>query len=222
MLRIKNKVIKAIKSTVIGRRMLTDYRYRIVVFSSWGFAFNLVYALYNGALGVVTQSFWFVSMCAYYIMLSTMRFSTVLYERRNGSRKSINTEFFVMRFSGILLMGLAIVLSGLVYLSLAKKIAPQYQEIMMITIATYTFIKFTLAVINFVKVKKRKSPLLSTIRNIACADAAASILSLQRSMLVSFGNMGNKKIYMMNGITGAAVCLTVFLLGISMVAKRKI
>lgn len=222
MLRIKKKLIRAIKSTVIGRRMLTDYRYRIVVFASWGFVFNLVYALYNGALGVVTQSFWFVSMCAYYIMLSTMRFSAVLYERRNGSGKSIDTEFFVMRFSGILLMGLAIVLSGLVYLSLAKKIAPQYQEIMMITIATYTFIKITLAVINFIKVKKRKSPLLSTIRNIACADAAASILSLQRSMLVSFGNMGNEKIYIMNGITGAAVCLTVFLLGISMIAKRKI
>lgn len=200
--------------------MLAGYRYRVVMFVSWGFAFNLAYALYNGVLGVLTQSFWFVSMCAYYIMLSTMRFSAVFYEYRKGTEKSISTECFVMKFSGVLLMGLAVVLSGLVYLSLAKKIAPQYQEIIMITIATYTFIKITLAIINFIKVKKRKSPLLSTIRNIACADAAASILSLQRSMLVSFGNMENEKIYMMNVITGAAVCLTVFLLGIRMVMKK--
>lgn len=220
MLKITDKIIKAVRSTKTGEQLLTDSRSRIVVLASWGFIFNLAYALYNGVLGAVTQSLWFISMCAYYILLSIMRFSAVLYERRKGSEKSIDTEIFVMRFSGVLLMGLAVVLSGLVYLSLTKEIASQYRQIVMITIATYTFIKITLAVINFVKVKKKKSPLLSTIRNIACADAAASVLSLQRSMLVSFGNMDSRQACFMNAITGAVICLTVFSLGAYMAAKK--
>lgn len=222
MLKIQDKTITVIKTAAIGGRMITDCRYRAVLFAAGGFAFNLAYALYNGALGIVTQSFWFVFLCAYYVILSTMRFSIVLYERQNKTDKSIDTEYYVMRFTGILLMTLSFVLAGLVYLSLINKVAPKYQEIIMITIATYTFSKITLAIINFTKVKKRNSPLLSAIRNIACADAAASILSLQRSMLVSFGNMESNKACIMNIITGAAVCLTVFMLGMSMVVKRKI
>ena len=89
----------------------------------------------------------------------------------------------------------------------------------MITIATYTFYKITIAVIKAVKQHKNSSLLLKTIRNIRYAEVAASILTLQRSMLVSFGAVEADKIWLMNSVTGAAVCLFVLMLGISMIIK---
>lgn len=89
----------------------------------------------------------------------------------------------------------------------------------MITIATYTFYKVVLAILNTVKIRKENALLLSTVRNIGCADAAVSLLSLQRSMLVSFGEMERDKIYLMNALSGAGVVIIILLLGIGMIVK---
>lgn len=206
--------MKYVPKTKLGIRLAENKRYRIISFAICGFSVNLLYALYNGALGMMTRSMWFISLCAYYIILSSMRFGVVMQDRRN-----ISTENFITRFCGIMLIVLSFVLSGSVYLSLAADVAVKHQEIIMITIAAYTFYKVVLAIVNTVKVRKENSLLLSTIRNIGCADAAVSILSLQRSMLVSFGHMGHGKITMMNALTGACVFILIIILGIVMIVK---
>lgn len=118
-----------------------------------------------------------------------------------------------------MLIVMSFVLSGVVYLSVTNTVAVKHQEIIMITIATYTFYKVVLAIVNTVKIRKENSLLLSTIRNIGCADAAVSMLSLQRSMLVSFGEMERSKIYIMNALTGAGVLIIILAFGISMIIK---
>ena len=173
-----------------------------------------MYALYNGVLGIISHSIWFLSLCAYYAILSSMRFGVIMQDRRN-----ISTENFITRFCGVMLLVLAFVLSGSVYLSLTNDVAVKHQEIIMITIAAYTFCKVALAIVNTVKIRKENSLLLSTIRSISCADAVVSILSLQRSMLVSFGEMERYRIYMMNILTGAGVFIIILLLGIGMIVK---
>lgn len=160
-------------------------------------------------------------MCAFYGILATMRFSAVLCGRNHHESPSNDTELFVMKRSGILLIALGIVLATVNYMSLSQNIAAKYEEIVMITIATYTFYKITVAIVQAVKQHKNFSPLLTTIRNIGYAEVAASILTLQRSMLVSFGSMDNRQIHLMNAMTGAAVCLFVLARGLSMIAKSK-
>ena len=91
----------------------------------------------------------------------------------------------------------------------------------MITIATYTFYKITMSIIRAVKQRKNPSMLLKTIQYISYAEMAASVLTLQRSMLVSFGTMDNKQIHFMNATIGAVVCLFVLILGISMMIKSQ-
>ena len=206
--------MKYIPKTKLGIRLEEDKRYRIVSFAICGFAVNILYALYNGALGIISRSIWFLFLCAYYTILSSMRFGVIMQDRRN-----ISTENFITRFCGIMLIMMSFVLSGVVYLSVTNNVAVKHQEIIMITIATYTFYKVVLAIVNTVKIRKENSLLLSTIRNIGCADAAVSMLSLQRSMLVSFGEMERSKIYIMNALTGAGVFIVIIALGISMIVK---
>jgi len=158
-------------------------------------------------------------MCAYYIILSTMRLSAILCEWKNQNLSSNDIEYFVMKLCGVLLVLLNFVLAWAIYISLSQNIATKYGEIIMITIATYTFYKVTVTVIKAVKQRKNPSPLLSVIRSISYAEVAASVLTLQRSMLVSFGKMDYTNIYTMNILTGSAVCLFVLILGIVLIIR---
>lgn len=220
-MKLKQKAVSLIAKTKAGEKIISNQRYRIILSAAVAFVFNLFYAIYHLALGVLNFSFWFIAMCAFYGILATMRFSAVLYERTHQKLSSDDTELFVMKLSGILLVVLGVVLAAVNYISLSQNIAAKHEEIIMITIATYTFYKITIAIVKAVKQRKKSSPLLKTIRNIGYAEVSASILTLQRSMLVSFGSMSAGKIHFMNAVTGAIICLFVLILGSSMIIKSK-
>ncbi len=221
---VKQRIINKIERTEVGKQLIRQQRSRIVLFAVFSFFLNLLYAFYHAALGIINQSIWFITMCAYYIVLSAMRLSAVLCERKNRGVSCNDMEYFVMKLCGILLILLNFVLGSAIYISLSQNIATKHGEIVMITIAAYTFYKITITVIKAVKQRKNPSPLLSVIRSISYAEVAASVLTLQRSMLVSFGEMNETDIHTMNILTGSAVCLFVLILGITLIlrgTKRK-
>ena len=201
-----------LKNTPAAKYLLGDPRRRLIAAAAASFFCNLAYAFYYGMLGLTGRSLWFIVMCAYY----TMRFSAVLCVRKSGAAPSLDMEYFVMSLSGVLLALLSIVLAVVTYLSLSQNIATQYGEIVMITIAAYTFGKLTAAVIRAVRQRGDPSPLFAVIRSIGYADVAASVLTLQRSMLVSFGAMDKGKAQLLNAVTGAGVFLFVCSLGIAL------
>ena len=202
--------------TEMGKKIVGSPYHRMRFSAAVAFAFNLLYALYNGVLGIGSRSLWLTTMCAFYSILAVMRFFAVLCGRRNTSAVS---AFFVMKLSGILLTVLGFILVAVLYISLAQNIAVKHGEIIMITIAAYTFYKIIMAIVRAVRQRKNPSLLLSVIRSIGYAEAAASVFTLQRSMLVSFGEMGREQIRLMNTLCGAGVCLFVFVLGVAMFVK---
>ena len=191
----------------------------MVFFAGVSFGFNLLYAMYNCLLGILNLSFWFIAMCALYGIFATMRFSAVLCHRRKHRLPSADTEIFVMKLSGILLTVLSFVLAAINYISLSQNLATKYDKVIMISIAAYTFYKITITIIRAVKQRENPSLLLKTILNISLGEVAVSLLSLQRSMLVSFGETEDKTAHLMNFITGTAVFLFELGLGIFMIIK---
>lgn len=89
-----------------------------------------------------------------------------------------------------------------------------YPGFLIYAVAAYTFYKIILSIINLVKVRKFKSPLLMAIRDIGYIDACVSVLSLQTAMFASFGSEQESFIKLMNGATGSVVCLLVLGIGI--------
>ncbi len=210
--------IKArIEHTNIARRMINERGYRAVTFAVGSLIFNLMFAVYNGILGVLNHSLWFGATCVYYLLLIAMRFTAVL-----GSRqRSLLRECAVMRTSGILLIITGILMGFILYISLEQNTATAHGEIIMITIATYTFTKLIFAVIRAVKNRASNAPVQRTIYTIGYTDIAVSLLSMQQSMLVSFGAMTPIKIYVLNIFTGVCVSLFIVILGIFSVKGAK-
>ena len=171
---------------------------------------NIIYGIYNIVVGVIMPSWWFLTAGAYYLILSIVRYFIL-----SAKKNSINN--FLKPFAGIMLMLLSVPLSGMVVLASVEDRGTDFHEIIMITIAFYTFTKLTLAIINLVKSKRNTPERVKVLRNISFADAFVAIFSLQRAMLVSFAGMPAKDIRIMNIATGSAVCVIIFLLGLNLV-----
>ncbi len=180
------------------------------------FIINLIFAIYNWALGVASFSWWFIAVGAYYIVLSIMRISVIAF-----SSKDRKNERFIMRFSGVMIFVLSIVLSGIVYMTIEQNVAVKYHEIAMITIALYAFTKITLAIMGFIKSRKNHRPHIKTLRSIAFADSVVSIYSLQRSMLVSFEGMSPPDIILFNTLSGIGMCLIVIWIGLNLIIGKE-
>ena len=178
-----------------------------------GLLFNTAFATYYLVFGIVSKSWWLLTLGSYYIVLSLVRFFILRAEKKDR---------LVTRFTGIMLMALTIPLSGTVILSVVRDRGLKLPMIVMIAVATYTFTKITLATIQLVKARRSTSATFIVLRNISFADAFVSIFALQRSMLVSFEGMTENEILIMNASLGSAVCVIVFLLGLNLVINRKI
>ena len=122
--------------------------------------------------------------------------------------------------TGILLIGLSFCLIGINILAAVKERGTHYHEIIMITIALYSFIRLTAAAVGLTKAKQNSSQITRAVRNIAFADAVVSIYSLQRSMLVSFPGMEPSEIQLLNIFTGTAVWMIVLFLGINLLGGK--
>jgi len=185
-----------------------------------GLAINFVYALGNCVVGFLTHSWWFITVGAYYAVLAMARFSVLQVKRK--AKGDHDVELFARRITGILLVVLSFCIVGVNILSAIKERGTARHEIVMITIATYTFSKITMAIIGMVKTRRTPSPALKTLRNISLADAYVSIYTMQRSMLQSFPGMDASGILLLNIFTGTAVWLVVLFLGINLIGGKRV
>ncbi len=175
--------------------------------------FNVSFGAYHLVFGIVSSSWWLLTLGTYYLILSSVRFTVI---------RTKSKERFITKFTGWMLMALSIPLVGTVILSVVRDRGHEFHMIVMIAMAAYAFTKITLATIKLVKSRRSTSGALITLRNISFADAFVSIFALQRSMLVSFEGMTKTEILIMYTTLGSAVCVIVFLLGLNLVRSKKI
>ena len=186
---------------------------RSLKFAIASLLFNIAFAIYHLVLGLITSSFWLLTLGSYYLILSILRF-TVL--------RSKSKTRFITKFTGWMLIVLSVPLAGTVILSVVQDRGHELHMILMIAMAAYAFTKITLATIKLIKARRSTSKTLIALRNISFADAFASIFALQRSMLVSFEGMNEAEIVIMNAVFGSVVCVIVFLLGINLLQNQKL
>ena len=201
------------------KRFINGWRHRYQKVSVKGvLCLHLLYAGYHGVLGIMQSSIWFLALCAYYLILSVMRVC-VLYADRHDRQYFICQKQFIEKISGVLLLLLSVALMGVIAISLSHDIAVKYDTIMMITIATFVFVKIGFAIWRALHRRKKRSVSMELLKNISLAEAAASVFTLQRSMIASFGECENG--WIVDDITAAVVCLFVMGIGFQILFRKK-
>ncbi len=203
-------LISRINLNSIGYAFLYDKQYRIIIKAVISLIINVLFSLYNGILGVLNASLIFIVSAVYYLLLGLMRLLVLMADRKNSLDKEKQSASVV----GTLLFLLSIVYSSIIFFTMRHNTISSYGEITMITIATFTFTKITVAIINALKHSSEESPVIMAVNNIRYSEVAVSLLTMQQSMLVSFGDMAEKTSNVLNACTGGAVCIFIVSLGI--------
>ena len=203
-------------------RYLTDKDLRIRLSMYLGLIIAFAFAVFKVVLGFVYESSWFFAMAGYNIILSLMRFVLIHQLRRKGATEYQNRVRGLQsyRVCGWLVMILNIAVSVIIFMVIVQKQTIQYNMIVTIGLAAFTFYCFTRAIINMIKYRERKNPIYAAVKRVDMVKAIVSIFTLQVAMLTTFNGQGETiDVGLMNTLTGVAVTIAINTMGAMMIAS---
>ena len=201
-------------------RYMTDAVFKSNVGLYRSLAINLIYVIVNMISGYVYQTYWFVIFAVYYTIIAIMRFLLVRYVGKNPIGDNRFGELKRARLCACILLTVNLALSGAVLMMVYFDRGFQYQGILIYVIALYTFYITTTAIIDMVKYRKYKSPVMSITKVIKMTSAMFSMLFLETAMFAQFGadtSQEVKRIMIM--ATGAGICVIVVSMAIYMIVQ---
>ncbi len=210
----KHPLMKKFRSTAVGERFMTDTHFRAGVALYQGFFINLLYIAMKLVSGIVYRSMWFISLSVYYILLAVMRF---LLMRRLNVRDEVS-QLRRYRLCGIMLLLMNQALAGIVIFMVRQNRGFEYPGLLIYAMAAYSFYAVIVAVVNIVKTRRHKSPVLSAAKAINLVAALVSILSLTTAMLTQFGGDDSAEFRRtMTAAVGGGVCTIVIVMALYMI-----
>ena len=202
-----------------ARRWQDDARLRVNVSLYGSFAWNALYGIFQLWLGFYHRTFWFCSLGAYYICLGVMRFFLARHTTRYAPGERMQTELKKYRACGIVFLVMNLALALIIFFMVYWNRTFRHHMITAIAMAAYTFTAFTVAIVNVVKYRKYNSPVFSASKVISLAAALVSMLTLESTMLTTFGDgtMTASTQKWMLGATGGAISVLIVATAIYMI-----
>ncbi|MBQ8869569.1 MAG: hypothetical protein IJ027_07695 [Oscillospiraceae bacterium] len=203
-----------------AQRWLSDARLRVKVSLYGSLVWNTAYAVFQLGLGFWHHTFWYYSLAGYYIALAVMRFFLLRHTRRHNAGEKMEQELKKYRTCGWVFLFMNLTLSMMVFFMVYWNRTFVHHEITTIAMAAYTFTAFTMAIINMVKYRKYNSPVYSASKAISLAAACVSMLTLEATMLTTFGGSTDavtRKIFL--GATGGAVSAFIIVMAVYMIVQ---
>ena len=201
------------------RKWQDDTRLRVNVSLYGSLAWNALYGIFQLWLGFYHHTFWFYSLGAYYICLGVMRFFLARHTTRYAPGERLQTELKKYRACGIVFLVMNLALALIIFFMVYWNRTFEHHMITAIAMAAYTFTALTTAIINVIKYRKYNSPVFSASKAISLAAALVSMLTLESTMLTTFGDgtmtvMAQK---WMLGATGGAISVLIVATAIYMI-----
>ncbi|MBQ9745692.1 MAG: hypothetical protein IJW21_02590, partial [Clostridia bacterium] len=215
-------VVRAVKKFKRENKYVAKYsgdaelRVRVSLYGT--VMYNLAYAALQMGMAIWHGTAWFFSLGVYYILLAVMRFFLIRDIRANMVGRNIKKELVRYRFCGVVLVFMNAALGGIVLFMTRFDRGFEHNPITTIAMAASTFTSFTMAIVNMVRYRKFKSPVLSAAKVISLASASVSMLTLTSAMLNAFGEEEDPLFeQIMTNAVGTAVCIFVLVMAFYMI-----
>ena len=179
---------------------------------------HFVYGIFKLGTGIYYMSWWFITFAVYYLILCLMKLSIVK-DIKNEVGKKLKSEYKKLRLTGIILLFLNLILTGMIVLIIRQNQEITYAGFIIYIVAMYDFYLIISAVINVIKYRKNKSPLLASSKCINLTVAMISMISLEVAMVSEFGTNDSEFKMIMTTIMGFVVCIINTSMSIYMIVK---
>ncbi len=190
-------------------------KYRISLFSS--LILNIIYVIFKLVSGIFYQSLWFIAFAIYYMILVILRVNIAEYEIKKKS--SLAEEYKKYRNTGIILLFMNVFLMIVILVIVNQHIVISYNLIIAIAVACYTFYLLIFNIVNLIKYRKYKSPLMSSSKIINFITSLISMLSLEVIMLSTFGADQVQFNEIMIMITGGGISIMIIVISLYMIIR---
>lgn len=198
-----------------NNRLLSRRREKSAYFAAigtaGGFAVTVLFALYNGGLGIRYASLWHGSIGIYYLLLSLIRGILLVTERKAGKKEPEAAESYrKMTFS--VTFGLVMVMNAALAAPVSLMVLDQRPIhtglIPAIASAAYTTYKISAAA---VRLKRTKGTILEReLSMIRLVDALVSVLVLQNTLIIAVEGSISPKMFRLAAISSAGILLLIF------------
>ena len=211
---------KKIYDHPFGNRYMTDEVFRTNISLCASFGISMLYAGINLWSWYALQSYWFMVLAVYYVIMAVMRFLLVRYVRIQKIGTSILGEWKRSRSCAYILLLINLSLSGAVLMILYQHRGYDYPGILIYVMALYTFYALTMSIVDMVKCRKMGSPVMSTAKIVSLSAAVVSLLNLETAMFAQFGadmSAEHQRIFII--LTGAGVSITIVTLSVTLIGN---
>ncbi len=201
------------------KRIKNDYVFRTFIFSALSFFVTLVFTVYNTFLGVAYKSVWNIGIALYYALLLCIR-AYIIFSEKKFYKNNLTDEqkdrkrkiiFFVQ---SILLLIIDFALIAPISLMVLQKRAIKFSQIPAIAMAGYTSFKIFVSTRNIFKTKFEMNLSIKMLRNINFIDALVSILSLQYTLIMTFGGGLDEDMFTLCAISSFCIYVLLFILSL--------
>ena len=214
------KIQEWIDSTLFGHRYMTEQDFREKISLYLSLCISILYAGINLWSWYTQNSWWFVVLSAYYVIMAVMRFLLVQYVRIQKIGTNNLGEWQRSRICACILLLINLSLSGAVLMILYKNRGYDYPGITIYIMALHTFYSTIHTIEELVKYRNLGSPILSTTKIVSLSSALVSMLNLETAMFAQFGaemTRENQQIFII--LTGAGVSITVVTLSVILILR---
>ena len=204
----------------LGNRYVTDRVFRTNISLSVSFVISMLYVGINLWSWHMLQSWWFVVLAVYYVIMAVMRFLLVRYVHIQKIGTNILGEWRRSRICACILLLINLSLSGAVLMILYQNRGYDYPGIMIYVMALYTFYSAVHAIVDIIRYRKLGSPVMSTAKIVSLSGALVSMLNLETAMFAQFGedmSPEDQQIFII--LTGAGVSAVVIALSVMLIIK---
>lgn len=197
---------------------LKDYVLRSYISAVFSSAVNIAFLVYNVYLGIVYHLIWNATICCYYFLLALLRILIFWNEKKwkkNNPENIYKCRAGLFRLECWLLLLVDLVLVVPIILMVKSQRVVNIGMIPAIAIATYTTYKTVMAILNYKKTRSNENLSLYGLKIINLKDALVSILTLQNTMIMVFGDkdlMLTLCAYTSAGILGIMLIITILLI----------
>ncbi len=172
--------------------LIHERAFRWYILAGVSFIVSLAFAAYNFTVGVTFRLVWNFSVSFYYICLVIIK-AIILYRERKWKalpqERISQKRLALFKLENVFLLVIDLLLiAPITLMILQEKRTADMGMIPAIAVAAYTTYKIIMACVNYTRSKKDDNITLYGLKIISLKEAIVSIITLQNTMVVVFGN----------------------------------
>lgn len=192
------------------KRIKNDYVFRAFIFSALSFLITMLFTAYNVFLYIAYKAVWNIGIAVYYALLLSIRAYVIFSERKfykeqltEEQKENKRKKLFLVQSIFLFIIDFALIAP--VALMVLQKKTVTYSTIPAIAVAAYTTYKIVISTINIIKTRKEPHLSLKILRTVNFVDALVSVLTLQYTLIITFGGVMDKEMFILSAVSSFAI-----------------